>query len=940
MGQTRTVFLSSTSRELAEYREKVIDAFQGLDGWDVIHMERFGARAWSADDFCLAKVRKCDVFIGLLGFCYGSVHAESGKSFTEREYDEAFRVAKPRLMYVAPSGFKVDAEVLIADGKADLQKAFRNAVDGQQIRGEFDSPENLAKKVIVDLGNWERENPLAREPEDKPKDEPKEQWPRNPDLVHPYPLQPNFTGRIAERKCLTEWFTADTRPVCVVEAIGGMGKSALAWFWLHADVLGTPPAGYSEADPENLRAPKHQRPEGVLFWSFYERDSHFGAFLDRAARYVGTSDDSTADLSNRDKLDLVLGALGQRRILLILDGFERELRAYAGYRAPYQGDEAGGEDGNDCVDPRAAEFLRSAASLALAGRVLLTSRLFPNELINLAGCRHERLDNLAPDDVVSFFEATGVKGTRAEIAQAVAPYGGHPLSVSLLARAIVKDRRMKGDIRASGRHTVLDKLKGKHGHDILAVAYDEMSAERRELLSRIAAFRSPMDYEALREVARPIGLVGKLLKRSLWSDVALDELEARGLLLRDPDGERYDLHPIVRQYAYGRLADKAGVHGRLREYFEARPAPERVETLADLTPTIELYWHTVGAGRLDAAQSLLRDRLIPDPLHFRFGAYQQMTELAVALFPEGEERLPRLTSESAQAWILNSLANSYSLSGQPRRAVPLLEMQIAVRKKQDNKLSVAIGMANMGDDQLKLGRLERAAGVEQRSIELSREIANDEQEAIGHQWLGRLLAYEGRFVEAERQLETAFQRQGNRQSECVVWAYRALLGLLRDDPKVALAAARECHSIAASRQNQQDRIRAEWLLGWAHTALGETAAAEPHLNEALTRCRRINLVDLEPSILLALARLRQERETAQKALAIADRCEYRLNQADIHNFLARLALDSGKPAEARDHAQKAKDYAYCDGPPHYYKPAYEEAERLLAEAAEAERASA
>ena len=55
---------------------------------------------------------------------------------------------------------------------------------------------------------------------------------RDPDIIiiHPYPLQPNFTGRIAERKRLTEWFIAGRRPVCVVEAIGGMGKSALAWF--------------------------------------------------------------------------------------------------------------------------------------------------------------------------------------------------------------------------------------------------------------------------------------------------------------------------------------------------------------------------------------------------------------------------------------------------------------------------------------------------------------------------------------------------------------------------------------------------------------------------------------------------------------------------------------------------------------------------------------
>jgi hypothetical protein len=54
--------------------------------------------------------------------------------------------------------------------------------------------------------------------------------------------------------------------------------------------------------------------------------------------------------------------------------------------------------------------------------------------------------------------------------------------------------------------------------------------------------------------------------------------------------------------------------------------------------------------------------------------------------------------------------------------------------------------------------------------------------------------------------------------------------------------------------------------------------------------------------------------------------------ADIHNFLARLALDGGDKAVARQHAEIARERAWCDGPPHCYKPAREEAERLLAEA--------
>ncbi len=73
------------------------------------------------------------------------------------------------------------------------------------------------------------------------------------------------------------------------------------------------------------------------------------------------------------------------------------------------------------------------------------------------------------------------------------------------------------------------------------------------------------------------------------------------------------------------------------------------------------------------------------------------------------------------------------------------------------------------------------------------------------------------------------------------------------------------------------------------------------------------------------------REHARAALAIADRCEYRLDQADIHNFLARLALDGGERETAQEHAEIARKRALCDGPPHCYKPALDEAGRLLNE---------
>ena len=56
-------------------------------------------------------------------------------------------------------------------------------------------------------------------------------------LAHPYPMPPNFTGRVAERATLTHWLKEDTENhLFILRALGGFGKSALAWHWLTHDV--------------------------------------------------------------------------------------------------------------------------------------------------------------------------------------------------------------------------------------------------------------------------------------------------------------------------------------------------------------------------------------------------------------------------------------------------------------------------------------------------------------------------------------------------------------------------------------------------------------------------------------------------------------------------------------------------------------------------------
>jgi len=813
---------------------------------------------------------------------------------------------------------------------------------------------------------------------------PAEPTPENWCLAHPYGMPANFTGRAAERALLSAWLETDAvHPLLVLRALGGFGKSALAWHWLLHDV-------------DAARWPR------VVWWSFYDEPT-FEEFLRQTLEYLGIT---PLPPGPRQQADALLRLLQQPGTLLILDGFERALRAYGTLDAAYLGDEppdpehethttehAPRTTQQDCLSPTADHFLRAVSALpGLRSKVLMTTRLCPCALEApggdlLAGCREQELAHMQPPDAVAFFRAQGVRGSRAEIEAVCAPYGYHPLSLRLLAGLVVRDPQQPGDVAAAGHLDVSGEQVARQ-HHVLERAYESLAPAGRRLLSRMACFRGPVGYDALAVLAAQDaqgklehgGFLARLLKRpgrpslaekSADVDADLRDLVARGLVHHDRQANRYDLHPIVRRYAYDRLTggERQEAHRTLRDYFAAVPPPEQVRTLDDLAPVIELYHHTVRAGQYDEALDLFYAR-INKPTYYQFGAYQLRIELLRALFPDGEDRLPRLKKESTQAWTLSSLANSYGLSGQPRRAVPLCEGYISVSEKRGDKQNLAIGLGNLATQQMVIGALRAAEANLRRGIALCREIEDEFNEAVGHQHLGRLLACRGAWAEAEEELAAAlalFEKGRVVQSQCVVWAYRALRALLlaravaaHDRAPLhaaALAAARRALDLADETARtiypvERDYVRAHWLLGAAQRANGDWGEADRHLAEALARCRGINMVEMEADILLDLARLRADtaltpgpspktgrgesldeaQRLAEEALLIADRCGYVLQGADAHLFLAHLALERGEREAAREHARQARELATCDGPPDYtYKVAYDEAGALLAQ---------
>ncbi|MCY1136831.1 DUF4062 domain-containing protein [Actinoplanes sp. Pm04-4] len=130
------VFLSHTSelRAHPDGRNFVAAAESAVlkVGWVPADMQYFATRDEKPAAVCIEAVEKADIFVGLLGFRWGSaVTDEPGKSYTELEFDTASRMKPPltRLMFLLAGNRALPIPPdLLRDENSAKQDAFRTRV--------------------------------------------------------------------------------------------------------------------------------------------------------------------------------------------------------------------------------------------------------------------------------------------------------------------------------------------------------------------------------------------------------------------------------------------------------------------------------------------------------------------------------------------------------------------------------------------------------------------------------------------------------------------------------------------------------------------------------------------------------------------------------------------------------------------------------------------
>lgn len=142
----KTVFISSTFVDLKEERKKVWDS---LEKFDVVvkGMEQFGARKSNPLATCISEVEQSDIYVGIIGMRYGSEEPNSGKSYSQLEYEKAIEQNKEILIYLIDEESSAVTPNLIQFDKIQKLNNFKAILKDKHTIDTFSNSQDLVTKL-------------------------------------------------------------------------------------------------------------------------------------------------------------------------------------------------------------------------------------------------------------------------------------------------------------------------------------------------------------------------------------------------------------------------------------------------------------------------------------------------------------------------------------------------------------------------------------------------------------------------------------------------------------------------------------------------------------------------------------------------------------------------------------------------------------------------
>jgi len=545
MAERIDVFISSTSRDLQEYRDAVAKVILRL-GMYPIDMATFNPTDRNALQLCYDKVQEAEIFVGIYAYRYGYApdgsvtctttdgeeHQGDGETgITHLEYQWAIERNLPMLLFVVDEDAPWSPKFIEDEPGKSRLKSFKNDIMSKHVVGFFNSPDNLATQVATGLSETGKQFQLGSTPLNQRRD-----------FYKHVQLPPNYVPRndlIAELRLALLGednlaFTSGVKGNTALHGMGGIGKSVMA---------------RALCDDSTI---KSAFPDGIL-WTTLGQEPNLTTKLREWVDALGGI--ISENVPTVDSLKATLAEfLEHRTCLLIVDDVWQKNHAEA-FRI-------GGENCRLLLTTRDAEVARS-----IGAEVQPIPTMNRDEAVDLllewAGANLENTDQNVLHTIINRL-------------------GRLPLAIKLAGAQLQRKSPDRWLERFDAR-----KLKSKRAesiHDSLEQTFgltlETLEETERKLYAALSIFK---EDEPIREVA--------IIR--LWSALddydeddtedLLDDLASRALL--EVAGDKFPraalLHDLLRDFMASELADAKVAHEALLDAYRETQTGDGWHTAPD-----------------------------------------------------------------------------------------------------------------------------------------------------------------------------------------------------------------------------------------------------------------------------------------------------------------------------------------------------------------------
>ncbi len=722
-----------------------------------------------------------------------------------------------------------------------------------------------------------------------------------------------FIGREKELKSLDDAWKASDPHMVILEAWGGVGKTALVNKWL-----------------ARMGADNYSGAEKVYGWSFYSQGAAEGkqasadVFMQHTLEWFGDPDPTEGAAYEKGKR--LASLVRRQKTLLILDGLE-----------PLQ--HPSGEIMGQLKDP-GLQVLLKELGYSQPGLCIVTTRLDVKELAHMhdSTVRHIPLENLSPEAGEALLRKLKVKGTSKELQKVSGEFSGHALALALLGNylAAVHD----GEIRKKDLipHLTEDEGQGGHARRVME-SYENWLGRgpEKDILYIMGLFDRPAPggaIAALRETLILEGVTSNLqnLSHAQWQ-FAVQRLRKLGLLgCQNPDRpNELDCHPLVRQHFGEKLESRdpkawKTAHTRLYRYYKTLSG-KFPDTLQKMEPLLAAVAHGCQAGRhQETLVSVYWKRISRGNESYivkKLGAFGADL-VAVSHFFETPWSQPAPGLKDAdKALILNFAGFGLRALGRLREAMQPMKVSVGMYVNRKNWKHAAIVASNLSELALMLGEVRQAVDAARQSVDHADRSGDGFHKESKRTTLSDALHQAGDREEAEKWFREAEALQKERQPECdCLYALQGFrfCDLLLGQGKYRETMKRVKMAIEITKQNRWplDISLDTLTLGRAYAmearerGTGDFTRAAAYLNQAVNGLREAGAQEFLPRGLLARAECYRLQKKYAKAWSdlnetfeIAERGEMKLHLTDYYLEAARLCQAEGKTNEADEHLQTA-----------------------------------